>query len=212
MGCWPRPILPPALCQPPLARLRLSWPLGPPPRTEAPGLGSGQKGHSEPVASATLLHRPVPQGPDPPPPGLNSRCPVVPGWVTPSPSGTRASLPGPTHGLPSQRLRAAPSCGPGRGVRRMRVRAQPCPGPARAPGPPHQPTVPAPASFRVPGLWGPLDDGAGFPCQCRAAACKLVNKPPAPLGRPRRVLTQLHSPGSVASWLPWRPAWPLGHS
>lgn len=38
---------------------------------------------------------------------------------------------------------------------------------------------------------------------------KLVNKPPAPWGRARGVNTAPFSPRSVASRLPWRPAWPF---
>lgn len=56
--------------------------------------------------------------------------------------------------------------------------------------------------FRVPQAFSGLTDGrAGFPCQWAGPPGKLVNKPPASLGRLRRVLTQLHSP---------RTLWPLG--
>lgn len=149
----------------------------------------------------------------PPPPGPHSP-PVqwVFGWVTLSPPQAWVSPPGPrTHEPQGRRLRSTgPAC------------AQQCGnageeggGPAPAHCPPCQPSGPPPPPlllFRVRQALSGLTDGrSGFPCQW-AGRCLVswLTSPQPHWEGCAGVNTGPFLQGSVASQLPWCPAWPFG--
>lgn len=177
---------------------------GPHPHSVALGPGVGQHGCGDHMGSNTCRSPPTPGPTVPRPVGVwlgNCRSPQA--WVSP---------PGPcTHEPQGRRLHSMhPAC-----AWQCGNAGNECGGPAPAHSLPCQPggaSSPLLPLFRVRQALSGLTDGrSGFPCQW--AGLRLVSwlTSPQPHWGGCAGLTQApFSRGSVASWLPWRPAWPFG--